>query len=50
MKYQIIKGKYIGKTGYIEKTKSEDNIMFYPDDKIPYRVVIAKTDIKEIAE
>ena len=40
--------KYIGKIGEAEKTKSVDNAMFYPENKNPWRVVLAWKDLEVV--
>lgn len=47
--YRIIEGKYYGRIGRIEKTKSNENIMFYPiEGEYPYRVCLNKSQVEKI--
>ena len=42
--------KYIGKIGEAEKTKCVDNAMFYPENKNPWRIVLAWKDLEVVKD
>lgn len=48
-KVLVIRGKYQGKIGKATFPNEAGNIIFYPQDKVPYRVCLCQKDIKKIS-